>query len=122
MIPSKDTTINWVSFDNQPVIVSFDDDNNIILDFKLHQNYPNPFNPSTRIQYELTTQVHTKIIVYNSLGEEINILVNEIKHSGNHFVEWNGRDSDNNILPSGLYLIRLITDENTASIKAILLK
>jgi len=122
IIPSKDTTIHWVSFDSQPVVVSIEDEGNVILDFKLHQNYPNPFNPSTRIQYELTTQVHTKIIVYNSLGEEINILVNEIKHSGNHFVEWNGRDSDNNILSSGIYLIKLITDKNTTSIKTILLK
>ena len=122
VIPSKDTTINWVSFDNQPVVVSVNSNNSIIVDFQLHQNYPNPFNPITRIEYELKEQFRTKIIVYNSLGEELNILVNEIKDAGNHFVEWNGRDSENKILPSGMYLIRLITDENTASIKAILLK
>jgi arabinogalactan endo-1,4-beta-galactosidase len=122
IIPSKDSTINWMVFDGQPVVVSVDDKDNIILDFKLHQNYPNPFNPITRINYELKTQIHTKIIVYNSLGEEINILVNEIKNAGNHFVEWNGRDSNYNDLPSGMYLIRLIAGKNIASIKTILLK
>ena len=104
------------------MVVSVDDEGSVILDFKLHQNYPNPFNPLTRIQYELKAQAHTKIIVYNSLGEEIKILVNEIKDGGNHSVEWNGRDSKNNILSSGIYLIKLITDKNTTSIKTILLK
>ena len=92
------------------------------MDFNLHQNYPNPFNPITQINYELKKQIHTKIIVYNSLGEEVNILVNETKNAGNHTVEWDGRDSHNNVLPSGIYLISLITEKNTASIKAILLK
>ena len=122
IIPSEDTTISWVAFDEQPVIVSVEDNDNVILDFKLHQNYPNPFNPTTRINYELKTQVLTKIIIYNSLGEEVNILVKETKDAGNHSVEWNGRDSHNNILPSGIYLISLITEKHTASIKAILLK
>ena len=122
IIPSKDTTIKWVAFDDQPIVVSVDYDDNVILDFKLHQNFPNPFNPITSINYELETRILTKIVVYNSLGEEIKILVNDIKDAGNHYVEWNGRDSENNILPSGIYLIRLITDKNTTSIKSILIK
>ncbi|MEJ2193755.1 MAG: glycosyl hydrolase 53 family protein [Ignavibacteriaceae bacterium] len=122
IIPSQDTTISWVSFDDRPIIVSVEEEDNVILDFNLNQNYPNPFNPITQINYELKKQIHTKIIVYNSLGEEVNILVNENKNAGNYTVEWDGRDSHNNVLPSGIYLISLITEKNTASIKAILLK
>lgn len=102
--------------------VSVDGGGNINFDFKLHQNYPNPFNPVTRINYELRHQTPVKLIVYNSLGEEVYLLVNEVKNAGNYSAEWNGRDTNNKILPSGIYLITLITDENTASIKTILLR
>ncbi len=122
IIPSEDRTISWVPFDNQPVIVSVDEEGSVILDFKLHQNYPNPFNPVTRINFELLNQTYVKLIVYNSLGEEVNIIVDEVKDAGEHFAEWNGRDSNNQVLSSGIYLIKLITDKNTTSIKAILLK
>jgi len=121
-IPFNDATINWVQFDDLPVIVNIGDDENVNLDFKLHQNYPNPFNPVTKINFELHHQTHVKLIIYNSLGEEVYLLVDEVKNAGNHFAEWKGRDTNNKILPSGIYLITLITDENTASIKTILLR
>ncbi len=104
------------------VVTNVENEISAVSDFILYQNYPNPFNPVTRINYELLQETNVKLIVYNFLGEEINILVNEIKDSGEHFIEWNGRDSNNNILPTGIYLIKLITDKNSASIKTILLK
>ncbi|OGU74236.1 MAG: hypothetical protein A2V93_08040 [Ignavibacteria bacterium RBG_16_34_14] len=112
--------LNSLSAFHEPVSVN--DLENEILDFKLHQNYPNPFNPVTRINYELLQKTNVKLVVYNSLGEEINILINEIKNAGENSIGWNGRDANNNILPSGIYLIILITEKKSASIKAILLK
>jgi arabinogalactan endo-1,4-beta-galactosidase len=112
--------LNSLSAFHEPVTVDYL--GNEILDFKLHQNYPNPFNPSTIINYDLLLQTNVKLIVYNSLGKEINVLINETENAGKHFIEWNGRDSNKNILPSGIYLIKLITEKKSASIKAILLK
>ena len=117
-VPSKDTTINWVSFDNQQVIVSVDKGKNLVRDFKLYQNYPNPFNPSTKINYDLKSLTKVKLVVYNSLGEQIEILVNEVQTSGSHSLNFNASSS----LPSGVYYIQIVTDYGTKSIKALLLK
>ncbi|HSP89014.1 MAG TPA: glycosyl hydrolase 53 family protein [Ignavibacteriaceae bacterium] len=100
----------------------YEEEENKIYDFKLHQNFPNPFNPVTRINYELLQSANVKLIVYNSLGEEINILLDEEKNAGEYSIEWNGKDANNNSLPSGIYLIKLITENKSTSIKAILLK
>jgi len=113
-------TLTAITAFHEPVSVG--EEGSAILDFRLHQNYPNPFNPVTRINYELLQQMNVKLIVYNLLGEEITILINEIKNPGEHFIEWNGKDLNNNSLPSGIYLIKLITEKKSSSIKAILLK
>ena len=102
--------------------VPVEDTEDIISDFILNQNYPNPFNPHTKIKYELKQQTPVKLIIYNSLGEQVKILADEINNAGRHSIEWNGTDSDNNILSSGIYLIKLITENNSKSIKAIFLK
>ena len=104
------------------VVTNVENEISAVSGFILYQNYPNPFNPVTRINYELQQQTHIKLIVYNSLGEKVNLLVDEVKDASEHFVEWNGRDSNNNILPTGIYLIKLITDKNSASIKTIFIK
>lgn len=95
---------------------------NKIVDFKLHQNFPNPFNPVTIIKYEIFEQANVKIIVCNSLGEQINVLQDEIINAGSHSIEWNGKDSNNLQLPSGVYFVNLITEKNSSSIKTVLLK
>ena len=118
VIPSKDTTINWVSFDNQHIINSVEDENNLVSGFKLYQNYPNPFNPSTQINYDLKSRTKVKLTVYNSLGQKIETLVNEVQTSGSHSLKFNASSS----LPSGVYYIHLTTDYGTKSIKALLLK
>jgi hypothetical protein len=72
------------------------------LEFTLDQNFPNPFNPSTTINYSIPNSSFVQLIVYNSIGQEIAILVNEIIEGGNHSVDF---DASN--LPSGIYLYKL---------------
>lgn len=90
------TTLIW------PLVVSVNDERIKIDDFELFQNYPNPFNPTTIIQYAINSRQFISLNVYDVLGNEIAILVNEEKPSGTYEVEF---DASN--LPSGVYMYRL---------------
>ena len=72
------------------------------LDFQLHENYPNPFNPSTTIRYELPKASIVRLSVYDILGREVSVLVNERKNAGAYQVKFDAAG-----LASGLYLYRL---------------
>ncbi|MGE5429601.1 MAG: T9SS type A sorting domain-containing protein [Syntrophomonadaceae bacterium] len=66
------------------------------------QNYPNPFNPSTAIKYSISAESKVKLSVYNALGEEIKVLVNEILKSGAYEVTFMQDE-----VPSGVYFYRI---------------
>ena len=85
--------------------------------FYLSQNYPNPFNPETRIDYTLPERQFVSLRIYNTLGESVVELVNEIKEAGTYSVTF---DASN--LPSGVYVYKLQTSEFTANHKMMLLK
>jgi hypothetical protein len=70
--------------------------------YLLKQNYPNPFNPGTKIEYELPIESNVKIIIYNSLGEVVETLVEGLRQPGNYILDWNPHN-----LPSGLYFCRI---------------
>jgi len=70
--------------------------------FALQQNYPNPFNPSTTIEYELPKASEVRLSVYDMLGREVSVLVNERMDAGVHEVKFDGSN-----LASGVYLYRL---------------
>ena len=72
-------------------------------EFGLEQNYPNPFNPATVIRYQLSEQSHVSLKVYDILGREVTILVNEIHGAGYKSVEWNAQE-----MTSGLYIFKLV--------------
>ncbi len=85
--------------------------------FQLHQNYPNPFNPSTTISFSVGTYNHTSLRVYDVLGREVAILVNEEKSPGDYNVEWNAEN-----MPSGIYFYRLTAGGYSQTKKMILIK
>ena len=86
-------------------------------DFTLFQNYPNPFNPSTTISYRLPKTSHVILKIYNMLGQEVAMLVNEEKVAGVYQAQWNASK-----LPSGLYFYRLTAGAFTDTKKMMLLK
>jgi hypothetical protein len=90
--------------------------------FSLFPNFPNPFNPQTKIRIEISKRSFATIKVYNSLGKEITTLLDNEMSPGNYSINWEAKDSNGNILPSGVYLIRMTVDNYTETIKALLLK
>jgi len=75
--------------------------------FHLFQNYPNPFNSSTRIRFEIGNQSWVQLVIYNTLGEKIQTLVNEEMFPGSHEVVWNGKNAHGGDVASGLYFVEL---------------
>jgi acetyl esterase len=94
-------------------------DINLPLIFDLKQNYPNPFNPSTSIHYSVINNGLVSLKVYDILGNEVAVLVNEVKESGNYSVDFN---SINNKLCSGVYLYQLRSGNMISTKKMILIK
>ncbi len=89
----------------------------MIHSYHLYQNYPNPFNPSTHIDYQLPMSTFVTLKVFDVLGKEIEILVDEHQNAGNHSVLFNASN-----LPSGVYYYRLETGMNHKIRKFLLLK
>ena len=90
--------------------------------FVLFQNYPNPFNPSTKIKFEIPSvgarhAVPVRLIIYDILGREIAVLVNEQLKPGTYEVEW-----DASAYPSGVYFYRLTAGNFAETKKMVLLK
>ena len=86
-------------------------------DFTLAQNYPNPFNHETTILYNLSSEQHVNLTLYNELGQKVRVLVNDTGDAGLNEYILNG---DN--LPSGVYLYTLETAANKITKKLLLIK
>jgi len=89
--------------------------------FKLYQNHPNPFNPTTRIRYQLAKNSHVKIAIYNTLGKLVETLVDEFQSSGFRSIQWNGKNSNNDKVSSGIYFYSIQSGEFQVTKKMILL-
>ena len=87
-------------------------------EFKLLQNYPNPFNPGTMIQYTLKSNGKVRLSVYDLIGREVTVLVNnEKKAAGKYEVSFNSAN-----LSGGIYFYRLQTDNFVGTNKMVLIK
>jgi len=86
-------------------------------EYVLTQNYPNPFNPETKINYLIPVSGGVKLSVYNTLGQLVDVLVNEMQTSGSYSVSFNGSG-----LSSGVYIYRLESGSFVQTRKMILVK
>ncbi len=85
--------------------------------YSLEQNYPNPFNPVTTIIYQLPVKGIIILKIYNTLGQEIETLVNAEKPAGIYKINFDGSN-----FASGVYICRLVSGSYNESKKLILLK
>jgi hypothetical protein len=100
------------------VTVSVDEERTgIPSEYGLSQNFPNPFNPSTTIRYALAHAGPVELKVFNLLGQEVALLVNDSQKAGYHSVTWNAQGS-----PSGVYFFRLTAGTFVETRKLVLLR
>lgn len=93
----------------------------------LEQNYPNPFNPSTTIRYGLPQASHVLLTVFNILGQQVAVLVQEEQEAGYHEVKFSAEGGsasggDGAGLASGVYFYRLQTGDFVQTRRLLLLK
>ena len=93
-----------------------------VVEFGLEQNTPNPFNPITAIQYSLAEASRVRLTIYNVLGQEVRVLVDENQSPGVYNLQWDGRDASGRNVSTGLYLYRLEAGSNIAVRKMIFVK
>ena len=86
-------------------------------EFALFQNYPNPFNPGSDIRYQLSEFSNVRLAVYDLLGHEVAVLVNENKAPGTYQVRFDAAG-----LPSGVYFYRMTAGSFSATRRLILLR
>lgn len=99
-------------------------DENIDLlhaDFALMQNYPNPFNPETIINYQIPNAGHVSLKVYDVLGKEISVLVDEYQNAGLYQTKFSVGNNGSS-LASGVYVYKLQMGNYSISKKMILLR
>ena len=101
-----------------PVLPKVSSSSDIVLgEFVLHQNYPNPFNSLTTFSFELPENSDTKLIVYNSLGQEVAVLVNGMRSAGIYKEQFDGSR-----LAGGVYYATFQTGLYSRTIKMLLTK
>jgi hypothetical protein len=90
--------------------------------YSLSQNYPNPFNPSTKIKFDIPSNVRSemsnvRLIVYDILGKEIATLVNEKLQPGKYEVVWDGSK-----YASGIYFYKITAGNFTDTKRMVMIK
>jgi hypothetical protein len=99
-------------------VVSVDRINDLTpVNYQLKQNFPNPFNPTTNIEYSIPEASFVQLRVYDILGNEVTVLINEEQSAGTYRADFSGGG-----LASGLYIAQLTTGNFVQTIKMSLLK
>ncbi|MCF8259842.1 MAG: glycosyl hydrolase 53 family protein [Melioribacteraceae bacterium] len=121
-IPTKDTTLSWVYFDDMKIITGIDEKISIPGKVNLLQNYPNPFNPSTLITFALNEPQNIRLNIYNSIGEKVYSLFEGYSSAGKFQKTWNGNSDSGKAMPAGIYFLQMISGNEQKNIKLVLLR
>ena len=109
--------VNCPIVSNEPASAVEEYGNTIPTQYLLNQNFPNPFNPSTTIRFSITTTEQVSLKIYNSIGEVVAELINQVLPTGNYTVDWNAEN-----ISSGVYFYKLATKSFRDTKKMILLR
>ncbi|MBE2256717.1 MAG: T9SS type A sorting domain-containing protein, partial [Ignavibacteria bacterium] len=118
LYPNGDVYFNIMSFRNPDSVVNISNISNIIPEkYELYQNYPNPFNSETTIEFDLKNSGFVTLIVYDIMGREVTLLINEKLPAGTFRKNFNSSN-----LPSGVYFYKLTTNNFSQTKRMILMK
>jgi hypothetical protein len=93
-----------------------------VKDFELFQNYPNPFNPSTKIRFQIKESGFVSLKVYDILGKEVAVLMNEKLQPGSYEIPFSINEYNENHISSGIYFYSLETENYRSTKKMIFMK
>lgn len=113
---------NWqnyalTGYKMKDILTWYENNNELVQDFKLAQNYPNPFNPSTTISFMLMKAGQVKLEVFDAAGSHVKTILNAYQTAGDHKIVFNG---DN--LSSGIYFYTITAGDFTQTKKMMLIK
>ncbi len=94
----------------------------IPMDFMLGNNYPNPFNPTTTINYGLPNTGHVSLTIFNLTGRKIRTLVNAEQSAGYKSVIWDGKNDAGEMVSTGIYFYRMVSEEFNQTKKMVYMK
>ncbi len=144
----KDTLVVWDSLQTQtfeipingtPTVVTFDpdkwilkqasqiqvtgigDDIDLTSTFELYQNFPNPFNATTWIPFGLDTSGQVKLEIYDITGRKVRTLIDGFYQQGD-VVKWDGRDDQNRVVASGVYVYQIRFQDRMLSKKMLMVR
>lgn len=114
---------DYIGADIVLAVTNTGDENGLLPErSSLGQNYPNPFNARTSISFNLQSEANVELSIYNIVGQKVTTLVSGQLSSGEHIVNWDGRDSNGREVASGVYYYRLSTDQFSDTKRMTLLK
>lgn len=90
--------------------------------FSLSQNYPNPFNAETVIKYDLPQSAHVILEIYNIMGQKVRSLVNEQQPAGQYRIHWDSKDDLRRTALSGIYILKIKTNQYEDTRKMIIIR
>jgi len=90
--------------------------------YALAQNHPNPFNASTEIRYQIPEDGQVTVKIFNTMGQQVRILLDEDQGAGEYVVTWDGRDDGGQDVASGLYFCRLSAGNFSKTTKMALVR
>jgi hypothetical protein len=99
------------------VTVGVRQEEGVPTEYGVRQNFPNPFNPSTTISFSIPEESTVSLGIFNTLGKEVAVLLNDRKEAGSYRATWNAAG-----FPSGVYFYRLIAGSFMETKKLILQK
>jgi subtilisin family serine protease len=119
-MPNNNMAISYYTVNAQPAnfpfgtIVSVGGITENPFTYSLSQNYPNPFNPMTIISYSLAEKSFVRLVVYDVVGREVAVLMNNVRDRGQYNIEFDASQTRN--ISSGVYLYKLeVSDPDNRS-------
>lgn len=110
--------MNWID----PMGIELENESNVPRRVELYPVYPNPFNLSALIEFQIDKSYDTSLKIYNMLGQNIKTLIDETRSAGKYQIQWDGKNGLGKTVSSGIYFVRLETDNDVFSRKFLLTK